>query len=128
MVMVDATSPEETIDILENIKDKYEEHHHVTYTKEAIEACVKLSDRYVSDRYLPDKAIDVMDEAGAKVHINNIHVPDSIVKLEDAIEDWERFIADNCEGDECARIFNGLEERHSRLMQQNEDADSSKPE
>jgi ATP-dependent Clp protease ATP-binding subunit ClpC len=90
MVMVDATSPEETIDILENIKDKYEEHHHVTYTKEAIEACVKLSDRYVSDRYLPDKAIDVMDEAGAKVHINNIHVPDSIVKLEDAIEDVKK--------------------------------------
>ena len=90
MVMVDATSPEETIDILENIKDKYEEHHHVTYTREAIEACVKLSDRYVSDRYLPDKAIDVMDEAGAKVHINNIHVPDSIVKLEDAIEEVKK--------------------------------------
>jgi ATP-dependent Clp protease ATP-binding subunit ClpC len=86
MVMVDATSPAETIDILENIKEKYEEHHHVTYTKEAIEACVKLSDRYVSDRYLPDKAIDVMDEAGAKVHINNIYVPEGIVKLEDAIE------------------------------------------
>jgi ATP-dependent Clp protease ATP-binding subunit ClpC len=90
MVMVDATSPEETIDILENIKDKYEEHHHVTYTPEAIEACVKLSDRYVSDRYLPDKAIDVMDEAGAKVHINNIHVPDSIVKLEEAIEEVKK--------------------------------------
>jgi ATP-dependent Clp protease ATP-binding subunit ClpC len=86
MVMVDATSPAETIDILENIKEKYEEHHHVTYTPEAIEACVKLSDRYVSDRYLPDKAIDVMDEAGAKVHINNIYVPEGIVKLEDAIE------------------------------------------
>ena len=86
MVMVDATSPEETVDILENIKEKYEEHHHVTYTPEAIEACVKLSDRYVSDRYLPDKAIDVMDEAGAKVHINNIYVPEGIVKLEDDIE------------------------------------------
>ncbi|MEN8248550.1 MAG: ATP-dependent Clp protease ATP-binding subunit [Bacteroidota bacterium] len=90
MVMVDATSPEETIDILENIKEKYEEHHHVNYTPEAIEACVKLSDRYVSDRYLPDKAIDVMDEAGAKVHINNIHVPDTIVKLEDEIEDVKK--------------------------------------
>jgi len=90
MVMVDATSPEDTIDILENIKDKYEEHHHVTYTKEAIEACVKLSDRYVSDRYLPDKAIDVMDEAGAKVHINNIHVPENIVKLEEAIEEVKK--------------------------------------
>lgn len=87
MVMVDATSPEETIQILDNIKEKYEEHHHVNYTPEAIEACVKLSDRYISDRYLPDKAIDVLDEAGARVHINNIHVPDDIVKLEAAIED-----------------------------------------
>lgn len=87
MVMVDATTPEETIQILENIKEKYEEHHHVDYTPEAIEACVKLSDRYISDRYLPDKAIDVLDEAGARVHINNIHVPDEIVKLEAAIED-----------------------------------------
>ena len=87
MVMVDATTPEETIQILDNIKEKYEEHHHVDYTPEAIQACVKLSDRYISDRYLPDKAIDVMDEAGARVHINNIHVPDEIVKLEAAIED-----------------------------------------
>ncbi|TRX53046.1 ATP-dependent Clp protease ATP-binding subunit [Fulvivirga sp. M361] len=87
MVMVDATTPEETIQILDNIKEKYEEHHHVNYTKEAIEACVKLSDRYISDRFLPDKAIDVLDEAGARVHINNIHVPDEIVKLEAAIED-----------------------------------------
>ncbi|MEM1406743.1 MAG: ATP-dependent Clp protease ATP-binding subunit [Bacteroidota bacterium] len=87
MVMVDATSPEETIQILDNIKEKYEEHHHVNYTAEAVEACVKLSDRYISDRFLPDKAIDVLDEAGARVHINNIHVPDEIVRLEAAIED-----------------------------------------
>jgi ATP-dependent Clp protease ATP-binding subunit ClpC len=90
MVMVDSTSPEETIQILDNIKEKYEDHHHVIYTKEAIEACVKLSDRYISDRYLPDKAIDVMDEAGARVHINNIHVPEEIVKLEEAIEDVKK--------------------------------------
>jgi ATP-dependent Clp protease ATP-binding subunit ClpC len=90
MVMVDSTSVDETIQILENIKEKYEEHHHVTYTKEALEACVKLSDRYVSDRFLPDKAIDVMDEAGARVHINNIHVPDDIVKFEGAIEDVKK--------------------------------------
>lgn len=90
MVMVDSTSPEETIQILENIKEKYEDHHHVIYTKEAIEACVKLSDRYISDRYLPDKAIDVLDEAGARVHINNIHVPEEIVKLEEAIEDVKK--------------------------------------
>ena len=90
MVMVDSTSVEETIQILDNIKEKYEDHHHVIYTKEAIDACVKLSDRYISDRYLPDKAIDVLDEAGARVHINNIHVPDDIVKLEEAIEDVKK--------------------------------------
>jgi ATP-dependent Clp protease ATP-binding subunit ClpC len=90
MVMIDSTSPEETIQILENIKEKYEDHHHVIYTKEAIEACVKLSDRYISDRYLPDKAIDVLDEAGARVHINNIHVPEDIVKFEEAIEEVKR--------------------------------------
>ena len=88
--MVDATSPEETITILNNIKEKYEEHHHVDYTPEAIDACVKLSDRYISDRFLPDKAIDVMDEAGARVHINNIHVPDNILKLEDSIENIKK--------------------------------------
>ncbi|MBI3218282.1 MAG: ATP-dependent Clp protease ATP-binding subunit [Bacteroidetes bacterium] len=90
MVMVDSTSVDETIQILENIKEKYEDHHHVTYTKEALEACVRLSDRYISDRFLPDKAIDVMDEAGARVHINNIHVPDDIVKFEAAIEDVKK--------------------------------------
>jgi ATP-dependent Clp protease ATP-binding subunit ClpC len=90
MVLIDSTTPEETIQILENIKEKYEDHHHVIYTKEAIEACVKLSDRYISDRYLPDKAIDVLDEAGARVHINNIHVPEDIVKFEEAIEEVKR--------------------------------------
>lgn len=90
MVMVDSTTVEETIQILDNIKEKYEDHHHVIYTKEAIEACVKFSDRYISDRFLPDKAIDVMDEAGARVHINNIHVPEDIVKLEEAVEDVKK--------------------------------------
>ncbi len=86
MVMIDATSVEETVEILNNIKNKYEEHHHVKYDNEAIKACVHLSDRYISDRFLPDKAIDVLDEAGARVHINNIHVPDHILKLEEQIE------------------------------------------
>ncbi len=90
IVMVDPTTPEETINILNNIKEKYEDHHHVNYTPEAIDACVKLSDRYISDRYLPDKAIDVMDEAGARVHINNIHVPDEILKLEEEIEEVKK--------------------------------------
>jgi ATP-dependent Clp protease ATP-binding subunit ClpC len=86
IVMVDPTTPEETIEILNNIKDKYQDHHHVVYTDRAIEACVKLSDRYMSDRFLPDKAIDILDEAGARVHINNIIVPEDILKLEEQIE------------------------------------------
>ncbi|GAA4315607.1 ATP-dependent Clp protease ATP-binding subunit [Nibribacter koreensis] len=86
VVMVDPTTPEETIEILHNIKDKYQNHHHVNYTDKAIEACVKLSDRYMSDRFLPDKAIDILDEAGARVHINNIIVPEDILKLEESIE------------------------------------------
>ena len=90
IVMIEATSPEETIEILNNIKEKYEDHHHVTFSDEAIAACVKLSDRYISDRFLPDKAIDVLDEAGARVHINNIHVPADIVKLEGEIENIKK--------------------------------------
>jgi ATP-dependent Clp protease ATP-binding subunit ClpC len=90
LVMVDATTVDETIEILTNIKDKYEEHHHVNYTQEAIDACVKMSDRYISDRFLPDKAIDVMDEAGARVHINNITVPNDILKLEEQIENIKK--------------------------------------
>ncbi|MEM6641466.1 MAG: ATP-dependent Clp protease ATP-binding subunit [Bacteroidota bacterium] len=90
MVMVDATTPEETQQILDNIKEKYENHHHVNYTEAAVEACVTLSDRYISDRFLPDKAIDVMDEAGARVHINNINVPEIITTLEDQIEEVKK--------------------------------------
>jgi len=85
-IMVDPTSPEETIEILTQIKDKYEKHHSVNYSKEAIEACVKLTDRYVTDHFLPDKAIDALDEAGARVHLSNIHVPQHIIDLEEEIE------------------------------------------
>ena len=85
-VMVDPTSMEETIDILKNIKERYEDHHNVNYTDEAIKACVKLTQRYISDRHLPDKAIDALDEAGSRVHISNIVVPDQIVVLEQQIE------------------------------------------
>ena len=85
VVIVDAATTEETRQILDNVKERYEAHHHVNYTPEAISACVKLSDRYINDRFLPDKAIDVLDEVGAKVHISNIHVPDTIVELEDKI-------------------------------------------
>jgi ATP-dependent Clp protease ATP-binding subunit ClpC len=86
-VLVDPPSVEETIQILQNIKSKYEDFHNVTYADDAIDACVKLSDRYVTDRLLPDKAIDVMDEVGARVHLKNINVPNEIVELEKKIED-----------------------------------------
>lgn len=85
-VIVEPTSVEETITILNNIKAKYEDHHNVTYTPEAIEACVKLTSRYMTDRFLPDKAIDALDEAGSRVHITNIQVPKEILDLENEIE------------------------------------------
>ncbi|WP_424493461.1 ATP-dependent Clp protease ATP-binding subunit [Salinimicrobium sp. GXAS 041] len=86
-VIVEPTTVEETIQILNNIKNKYEEHHHVTYTDEAIEACVKLTNRYMTDRFLPDKAIDALDEAGSRVHITNIDVPKQILELERKLEE-----------------------------------------
>jgi len=86
-VLVEQPSVEEAIEILTNIKSKYEDYHNVTYSAEAIEACVKLSDRYMTDRLLPDKAIDVLDEVGARKHIKNINVPDDIIELEKKIED-----------------------------------------
>ncbi|HEX2395750.1 MAG TPA: ATP-dependent Clp protease ATP-binding subunit [Bacteroidales bacterium] len=89
-VMVEPTSAEETIEILNNIKERYEDHHNVIYTPEAIDACVKLTNRYISDRHLPDKAIDALDESGSRVHISNIHVPDKIVELEKRIEETKK--------------------------------------
>ena len=86
-VIVEPTTEEETIIILNNIKPKYEDHHNVIYTPEAIEACVKLTSRYMSDRFLPDKAIDALDEAGSRVHITNIEVPDDILSLEKELEE-----------------------------------------
>lgn len=86
-VVVDAATIDESIQILNNIKDKYEEHHSVTYTPEAIESCVKLTARYITDRHLPDKAIDALDEVGSRVHLNNINVPKEVIDIEKAIED-----------------------------------------
>jgi len=86
-VIVNPATPEETVIILNNIKEKYEEHHNVTYTPEAIEACVNLTTRYMSDRFLPDKAIDALDEAGSRVNITNIHVPQNIIDVEQKIEE-----------------------------------------
>jgi ATP-dependent Clp protease ATP-binding subunit ClpC len=121
IVMVDATSPEETIEILNNIKEKYEDHHHVHYTPEAIDACVKLSDRYISDRFLPDKAIDVLDEAGARVHINNIYVPEDILKLEESIENIKKEknqVVKSQKYEEAAQ----LRDKEKRLLEQLETA------
>jgi ATP-dependent Clp protease ATP-binding subunit ClpC len=86
-VVIDPPSVEDTIQILNNIKSKYEDYHNVNYDQEAIDACVKLSDRYITDRLLPDKAIDVLDEVGARVHLKNINVPPTITELEQKIED-----------------------------------------
>lgn len=86
-VMIEPATPDETIEILNRIKEKYEEHHGVTYTDDAIKACVALTSRYITDRFLPDKAIDALDEAGSRVHLTNIHVPENIITIESKIED-----------------------------------------
>ncbi|MEY3677900.1 MAG: hypothetical protein RI924_41 [Bacteroidota bacterium] len=86
-VMVEPATPDETIEILNRIKEKYEEHHGVSYTPEAINACVSLTARYITDRFLPDKAIDALDEAGSRVHLTNIHVPQNIIDIEQQIEE-----------------------------------------
>ena len=86
-VIIEPATQEESLQILDNIKSKYEDHHNVTYTPEAIKACVSLTARYLTDRHLPDKAIDALDEAGSRVHITNIHVPENIIELEKKMED-----------------------------------------
>jgi len=106
-VIVEPTSPEETVEILNNIKDRYEKHHLVKYSDDAIKACVSLTTRYISDRCLPDKAIDALDEAGARVHITNIHVPEDIIKIETRIEEvkqQKRKSIDSQQYEEAARL------------------------
>jgi ATP-dependent Clp protease ATP-binding subunit ClpC len=88
-IMVNPTTADETLQILQNIKERYEDHHNVRYTPEALRACVKLTDRYISDRHFPDKAIDALDEAGSRVHISNIVVPETIEKIEEQIAENE---------------------------------------
>ena len=85
-ILIEETTKEETIEILKNIKDRYESHHNVNYTDEALVACVELSLRYITDRYLPDKAIDALDEAGSRAHINNMDVPEDVILLEKQLE------------------------------------------
>ena len=120
-VIVDPPTPEETLTILTNLKNKYEDYHSVTYSEEAIKACVQLSTRYITDRFLPDKAIDVMDEVGARVHLKNIHVPENITKLEKEIEDVKEEknqVVRNQRYEEAAR----LRDSEKKLLEQLEQA------
>ncbi|MCD7971093.1 MAG: ATP-dependent Clp protease ATP-binding subunit [Candidatus Azobacteroides sp.] len=113
-VMVDPTTPEETLQILKNIKSGYEDHHNVFYTPEALEACVKLTDRYISDRNFPDKAIDALDEAGSRVHISNIVVPKHIEDLENLIAETkeEKMKAVKSQNFEVAANFRDKEKEY----------------
>ena len=117
-VLVDPTTPDETTEILNNIKEKYEDHHLVKYTNEAIKACTSLTNRYISDRYLPDKAIDALDEAGARVHISNIHVPAEIINLENSIEEIKAKKTQAIKGQkfEEAAQFRDIERRYTEEL------------
>ncbi|MCB9301699.1 MAG: ATP-dependent Clp protease ATP-binding subunit [Lewinellaceae bacterium] len=116
-VMVDPPSAEEAVNILENIKPKYEEFHNVNYSDDAIRACVKLSDRYISDRFLPDKAIDVLDEVGARVHLKNIHVPEHIEELEKKIEDLKEHKNQAVKNQQYEKAAD-LRDKESKLVRQ----------
>jgi len=119
-VMVEPPSVEQTIEILDFIKFKYEEHHHVKYSSDAIEASVKLSDRYITDRYLPDKAIDVLDEAGSRVHMGNFKVSDEILELEEkveAIKQQKIDVVKQQDYEEAARLRD--QERHLQIELEN---------
>ena len=113
-VIVDPTTPEETLQILQNIKERYEEHHNMIYTDEALEACVKLTERYITDRFFPDKAIDAMDEVGSRVHISNIVVPPGIEELEAKIEATknEKLAAVKSQNFELAASFRDTERQY----------------
>ncbi len=116
-VMVDPPSAEDTIHILENIKEKYEEFHNVIYSENALKACVKFSDRYMSDRFLPDKAIDVMDEVGARVHLKNIHVPKHIEDYEKKIEQIKELKNSAVKSQQYERAAD-LRDEESKLLRQ----------
>ena len=118
-IIVDPTTPAETLQILKNIKERYEEHHNVFYTPEALEACVQLTDRYVSDRNFPDKAIDALDEAGSRVHISNIVVPKNIEELEAQIETIrkDKIAAVKSQNYELAASYRDNEKEHLYLLE-----------
>ncbi|MDA8611664.1 ATP-dependent Clp protease ATP-binding subunit [Flavobacteriaceae bacterium] len=117
-VLIEQTTPEETLEILQNIKDRYESHHNVNYTDEALKACVELTDRYMSDRFLPDKAIDALDEAGSRVHINNMNVPQEIIDLErqlDEVRESKNMVVKKQKYEEAAKLRDD-EKRFERLL------------
>ena len=120
-VIVDPTTPEETIEILKNIKEKYEDHHNVLYTDEAINACVNLTTRYITDRYLPDKAIDALDEAGSRVHITNINVPETVTKLEkqlEKIQQQKKDVVKKQKYEEAAKLRDTEKQTESKLIEE----------
>ena len=126
-IMVEPTSIGETIEILQNIKDKYEDHHNVKYTDEAIEACVKLTDRYINDRNLPDKAIDAMDEAGSRIHITNMDVPKEIIELENKLEnvrEKKNSVVKNQKYEEAAKLRDDEKKLEKELLTQQEQWES----
>ena len=117
-ILVEETTPEETLEILKNIKDRYESHHNVNYTHEALKACVELTDRYMSDRFLPDKAIDALDESGSRVHITNMSVPQEIIELEkqlDKIRESKNTVVKKQKYEEAAKLRDD-EKRVERLL------------
>ena len=126
-IIVEPTSISETIEILTNIKDRYEDHHNVKYTDSAIEACVKLTDRYVNDRNLPDKAIDAMDEAGSRVHITNMDVPEKIINLEKKLEEVrekKNSVVKNQKYEEAARLRDDEKRIEKELLSEQEEWDN----
>ena len=118
-VIIEPTSPEETIQILNNIKERYEEHHNVSYSDNAIKACVTLTNRYITDRFLPDKAIDALDEAGSRVHITNINVPKTITELENklqSIQNEKKQVVQKQKYEEAAKLRDNEKETESILI------------
>ncbi len=120
-VLVEPPSAEEAVNILENIKSKYEEYHNVSYSDDAVKACVSLSDRYISDRFLPDKAIDILDEVGARVHLKNINVPEHIEELEQEIEELREKKNQAVKSQQYEKAAD-LRDQESKLMRKLEEA------
>ena len=122
-ILIEETTKDETVEILKNIKDRYESHHNVNYTDEALVACVELSERYITDRYLPDKAIDALDEAGSRAHINNMDVPEEIILLEKQLEnirDLKNSVVKKQKYEEAAKLRDDEKRIEKKLLEAQE--------